>query len=515
MSINKNNSNSISPDAVLDKAIVQILGGHQPDALARLTKCGLFSKEQIEKIEATLTEMNPTHLTTTAPELKDRILTALNQDVKIAAAPLQNKASHLSFSEDPTCAFANAYPCTIEFEGKHYQNATACFLAQKYTDQPRIMELLTDCETAEEALFLSSTCPMTCSRELFWENPFARHVNNTYGIMMQILRAKFGQNPKLKQQLLSTGNLYIACQGYDPLWSDGFNSTGKNHLGLCLMQLRGEYGKDSIVPQSTGYTLQIQALNERCILIMTGIPGDITHQIFLQCFSNNDITGIQALACTNKHFYTNITMIVEKLDLEKLCPLLKIVSAQEAQKYGFTAQPALIFPKLGVIEAYQEMAPHVEGNVGVTYFDFTLPEELTLRHIVEIAKGQGIEVDFYWNQILLEIGDVAIKQAFPCMLANNVFKDSREKNYVEQCVLVRGHGCGLPTVEQYIIQIVLISKISNQFLCPFGKNPLTYGRSLTRVESLPLVVGSSVPGRLVVDASRWDFEVSGAGGRWK
>ncbi len=426
----------------------------------------------------------------------------------------QNKLDFVSFTEAPTCAFANAYPCKIEFGGKHYQNATACFLAQKYTDQPRIMELLTDCETAEEALFLSSTCPMTDARKLSWENPDARHANK-YDVMMHVQRAKFGQNSNLKEQLLSTENLYIACQGYDPLWSDGFNGTGQNQLGLCLMQLRKEYGKDSIVPQSTGYKFQIQALNERCILIMTGIPGDITHQIFLQCFSNNDITGIQALACTNKHFYTNITMIIEKLDLAQLCPLLKIVSAEEAQKYGFTAQSAPIFPKLKLIEAYQEMAPHVEGNAGVSYFDFTLPEELTLRQIVEIAKGQGIGVGIYWDQILPEIGDVAIKQAFPCMLANNVFKDSRKKNYDEQCVLVRGHGCELPTVEQYIIQIVLINKISNQSLCLFGENPLTCGRSSTHVQDLPLVVGSSAPGRLGVSRIWWVDEGFGAGGRRK
>ncbi len=241
-------------------------------------------------------------------------------------------------------------------------------------------------------------------------------------------------------------------------------------------------------------------------------------QIFLQCFSNNDITGIQALSCTNKHFYENITMIVNdenKVDLKQLCPLLKIVSAEEAQKYGFPAQPALIFPKLKLIKAYEEMASQIEGNAGLTYFNFTLPEDLTLRQIVEIVKGQGIEVAIFYDQILPTIGDVAILQAFPCMLANNVFIDSRNKNYDEQCALVRGHGCELPTLEQYIIQIVLISKISNQSLCLFGRNPWTYGRSSTRVQGFPLVVGGSAPARLDVDFNGWVRRVSGVGGRRK
>jgi hypothetical protein len=160
------------------------------------------------------------------------------------------------------------------------------------------------------------------------------------------------------------------------------------------------------------------------------------------------------------------------------------------------------------------MAPNVEGDAGVTYFDFTLPEDLTLRQIVEIAKAQGITVEIYWDKILPAIGDVAIKQVFPCMLANNVFKDSRNKNYDDQCVRVRRHGCELPTVEQYIIHIVLINKIYNQ--CLFGQNPLTYGRSSTSVKDFPLVVGDSAPGRLSVSFFLGcDLERIGAGSRRK
>ena len=137
----------------------------------------------------------------------------------------------ICFTEIPTSAFANAYPCTFEFGGKYYQNATACFLAQQYTDEPEKMDLFTACATADEAQFLAEQFPMTPER--------GQHINKK-NVMMDVLRAKFGQNPELKEQLLSTGNLYIACQGYDLLVSDGFNGTGQNLLGHCLMQLRGE-----------------------------------------------------------------------------------------------------------------------------------------------------------------------------------------------------------------------------------------------------------------------------------
>jgi len=159
------------------------------------------------------------------------------------------------------------------------------------------------------------------------------------------------------------------------------------------------------------------------------------------------------------------------------------------------------------------MSPHVEGDAGVTYFDFTLRNDITLRQIMEIAKDQGIAVVMISDQILLEIGDVAIAQVLPGMGANNVFKESRNKNFNDQRVLVQGHGCELPTAGLQIMHIVLIQKIFDR--CLFGKNPCTYGRSVTSVRGCPLVVGGSAPACLRVfsdDGS--DFEYYGAGG-WR
>src|SRR5476651_1808381 len=39
---------------------------------------------------------------------------------------LENELDFICFTEIPTCEFANAYPCTFEFGGANYQNATAC-----------------------------------------------------------------------------------------------------------------------------------------------------------------------------------------------------------------------------------------------------------------------------------------------------------------------------------------------------------------------------------------------------
>jgi len=260
---------------------------------------------------------------------------------------------------------------------------------------------------------------------------------------------------------------------------------------------------------------EVQDLTTQCSWFMPDIPQDLIGLFFEQCWSNNDFTDFLALACTNHYFYTNISTIVEKIDLKKLCPLLQIVSATQARECGFQALPASVLPKLSVMKAYQAMSPHVEGDAGVTYLDFSLPDGITLREIVEIARNQGITIHFSWTEILTEIGDVAIAQVFPCMLANNIFKDSRNKNFDDQLVLMMEHGCKLPTVEQYIMHIVLIQKISNQ--CLFGVSPLTYGRTITICQDLALVIGSSSRGSLFASGSSDDceYESVGAGGSRK
>jgi hypothetical protein len=246
---------------------------------------------------------------------------------------------------------------------------------------------------------------------------------------------------------------------------------------------------------------------------MTNTPQDLIGLFYEQCWTNNDITGIQALACTNKHFYTNISTIVQKIDLKKLCPLLQIISAKQAEACGFPVQPISVLPKLGIIKAYQAMSPHVEGDAGVTYFNFTLRDDLTLRQIVEIAKAQGITVNFSWDQILTEVGDVAIAQVLPGMGANNVFKDSRNKSFDDQVILAHEHGCELPMAGLQIMHIVLIQKISDR--CLFGQDPFTYGRSITRVRVSPLVVGGSAPAGLSVHDDRgYGIAAFGAGG-WR
>ncbi len=64
--------------------------------------------------------------------------------------------------------------------------------------------------------------------------------------MLESLKAKFLQHPKLRFELLNTGNsIIIEHTSNDSYWGDGGDGTGKNRLGKLLMETRENIKKYS------------------------------------------------------------------------------------------------------------------------------------------------------------------------------------------------------------------------------------------------------------------------------
>ena len=60
-------------------------------------------------------------------------------------------------------------------------------------------------------------------------------------VMLQALRMKFNQHPEITKGLLATGDaILIEHTKNDAYWADGGDGSGKNRLGLLLMQVREE-----------------------------------------------------------------------------------------------------------------------------------------------------------------------------------------------------------------------------------------------------------------------------------
>ena len=136
---------------------------------------------------------------------------------------------------------SNFYPCKFEFNGKTFNFSEQCFMYQKAI-------LFNDFEIAEQVL------NETDVRKIKALGRRVKNFNNELwdkhkeDFMFNACYAKFSQNDKLKDFLLSTGNHEIVeASPVDNIWGIGFSSDnamgnidkwGQNLLGKTLMKVR-------------------------------------------------------------------------------------------------------------------------------------------------------------------------------------------------------------------------------------------------------------------------------------
>lgn len=131
--------------------------------------------------------------------------------------------------------FSNFHEGPYEIDGKMWPTTEHYFAAMKTLD-PNLQEDIRKAPTPLDAKRMGRVVPL---RE-DWEDA-------KYDVMLDALRAKFGNNPKLKEVLLSTGDALIYEDSpYDKVWGTGERGgvgTGQNLLGKALMQVRNELGE--------------------------------------------------------------------------------------------------------------------------------------------------------------------------------------------------------------------------------------------------------------------------------
>ncbi len=125
---------------------------------------------------------------------------------------------------------SNFFNVPVEWDGLRYLNSEAAFQAAK---------VLTD-EERMEFIYLDPSRAKRKGRQVKlradWEQV-------KYGIMEEIVRAKFTQNAELREKLLATGDAEL-IEGNtwgDTCWGvDLRNGKGRNCLGKILMKVRAE-----------------------------------------------------------------------------------------------------------------------------------------------------------------------------------------------------------------------------------------------------------------------------------
>lgn len=132
---------------------------------------------------------------------------------------------------------SNFYASPVTYNGITYQNNESAFQSQK------------DLSRSHEFAKLPPNKAKSLGRRVKLR-PDWEQVKES--IMYDIVRAKFSQNPKLKQKLIATGDAKLIEGNY---WHDNYwgnctcnrcrNKTGLNKLGEILMNIRYEFQSEN------------------------------------------------------------------------------------------------------------------------------------------------------------------------------------------------------------------------------------------------------------------------------
>lgn len=235
---------------------------------------------------------------------------------------------------------------------------------------------------------------------------------------------------------------------------------------------------------------------------------DLIFNIFHQCCKSSDIVALSSFSRINMHFNLGIKELSYKglnlKTLSELCPKLTLWDPEKVLQH--------INP-LAILKSYNEMAPYVENEEGITVFYY---EELTMDELVAYGKRLKLKVDV--SDYFLEVDRKLFKEEPNIsIVTNHIFKGSRYEACKEQLDRVENrHRCQILTARKVVYHILHTFEISGQGKCLFRRYPLTF----TRVRPLykgkqPWSVGNSSQARLEIHLNFFDNGSEGMAGQRK
>ena len=119
----------------------------------------------------------------------------------------------------------------IMLDGLTWTTVEHYFQAMKFTD-PEFREQIRDSNTPMQAKRLGQSRHVSFRSD--WESVKEE-------VMMKAIREKFTYYEQFTHKLLDTGDdIIVEHTKWDKYWGDGPDGSGKNRLGILLMQLRNE-----------------------------------------------------------------------------------------------------------------------------------------------------------------------------------------------------------------------------------------------------------------------------------
>ena len=131
--------------------------------------------------------------------------------------------------------FSNSANFGIELDGKWWKTIEHYFQAQKFAG------------TAHESEVRKADRPMEAAKMgRDRSRPLRKDWDSVKdNIMREVVYAKFTQNEDCKKALLSTGDAkLVEHTENDSYWADGGDGSGKNMLGIILMEVRERIRKE-------------------------------------------------------------------------------------------------------------------------------------------------------------------------------------------------------------------------------------------------------------------------------
>ena len=139
-----------------------------------------------------------------------------------------------SVSDEYGC-YSNFHPSPIRLDGKTWPTTEHYFQAQKFRDSAR-QEAIRRAKSPMIAKRMGNSRKMKLRRD--WESVKVE-------VMRRAVRAKFAQDPHLRQILLGTDDEeLVEHTSRDAYWGDGGDGSGRNMLGRILMQVREELRRE-------------------------------------------------------------------------------------------------------------------------------------------------------------------------------------------------------------------------------------------------------------------------------
>ena len=186
---------------------------------------------QQHDLHVTLVNTHPTVRPENAEYLKTK-KAKLGHQLPLEAEEASTDPVRFYHSDQPWGELSNFSRHSIYVSGRVWPTVEHYYQAQKFAGTPH-EEAIRCCQTPMLAKVRSAALADQHRRQ-DW-------LSVKEAVMANGLRAKFGQHPDLATRLLMSGDrLLVEHTRNDAYWGDGGDGTGKNRLGLLLMQVRAE-----------------------------------------------------------------------------------------------------------------------------------------------------------------------------------------------------------------------------------------------------------------------------------